>query len=134
MWYHGRSVLASIALSINLKVVTFLQAHPSAFYQNRGGVTALLLFQLRLLALRSTEVAHRESHFVRIMVLWCHEFWTQLWLLSAIFCHIDILCWATEKDGEDCILNWPYLLHLFSDTKCVSPSIFLYLFCLKIKK
>ena len=33
---HGWSVLASIALSINLRVVTFLQAHPSAFYQNRG--------------------------------------------------------------------------------------------------
>jgi hypothetical protein len=30
----GWSILASITLSMNLRVVTFLQHHPSAFYQN----------------------------------------------------------------------------------------------------
>ena len=39
-------------MSMNYKVVIFLQAHPSAFYQNKGGVPALLLFQLRILASR----------------------------------------------------------------------------------
>lgn len=40
-----------ISSSMSLRAVTFLQAHPSAFYQNTGRVTALSLFQLRILAL-----------------------------------------------------------------------------------
>jgi hypothetical protein len=43
--YRGGSVLSSIALSINRRVVTFLQAHPSPLYQNRGGGTVLILFR-----------------------------------------------------------------------------------------
>jgi hypothetical protein len=35
---HRWSVLASIVLSLNVRVVTFLQHHPSAFYCNSGGV------------------------------------------------------------------------------------------------
>ena len=50
--YLGWSVHASIALSMNLRVLPFLQPHPSAFYQNRGGKTALLLLQLLIAALR----------------------------------------------------------------------------------
>ena len=41
-WYHGWSVLAYIALSLNLRVVTFLQPHPLAFYQNRGGESLIV--------------------------------------------------------------------------------------------
>jgi hypothetical protein len=32
----------SIALYMNVRVVTFLQAHPAAFYQNRGGVNTVI--------------------------------------------------------------------------------------------
>jgi hypothetical protein len=50
-WYHICSVLAFIALSMNLRLVTFLQPHPSAFYRNRGEDKALLLFQLLIATL-----------------------------------------------------------------------------------
>ena len=51
-WYPGWSVLASIALSVNLRVVTFIQPYPSAFYQNRAREDVWLLFQLRIDTLR----------------------------------------------------------------------------------
>jgi hypothetical protein len=49
MWYHGWSVLAPIALTMNLRVVTFPQPHPSVF--TRGGESALLLLILLIAAL-----------------------------------------------------------------------------------
>ena len=54
-WYHGWSVLASTALSMNLRAVTFLQ--------NTVGVTALSLFQLRILVLISNYFNKCISHW-----------------------------------------------------------------------
>lgn len=42
-WYHGQSVLSSIALSLNLKVDTLLQPHPSPFYQNSAGENVVVV-------------------------------------------------------------------------------------------
>ena len=53
--YHCTSWMispASIALSLNMRVVTFLQPRPSAFCRNRGGENTLLLFRLLMATLR----------------------------------------------------------------------------------
>lgn len=36
-WYHGLSFVESIAMSMNLREVTFSQRHPLTFYRTRGG-------------------------------------------------------------------------------------------------
>ena len=51
----------SIAMSISLRVVTFLQAHPSAFYKNRGWATVLLLFHLLICPLNSCIFSRYQS-------------------------------------------------------------------------
>ena len=61
--YHGWSVLASIALSINLSVVIFLQAHPSVFFnQNTGGVSVMLFFHLWICPLNSCILSSYQCH------------------------------------------------------------------------
>ena len=45
-------MLEFIAMSMNLRVVQFIQPHPSAFDQTRGGEAALLLFLLLIAVLR----------------------------------------------------------------------------------